>query len=224
MVGVLDSNETCWFLVSHKKGTQDDTALAHKPGECTTSYTTHHISLICKITGHVAIISSLQASFQQENQRRINHPVPTPTFPIPLHRRSPRRSETATVVNGPGLLQFKSKGATYLKSENGVMRRASCLRHFSFFSDEHGNVLGFDLLSNTPTVCGMAFDCHVRPKTPFFFVVEPFASKLCQSTESIILLWMKQKETIPSYSNQIHAWRKSIKIPHMVSFSHQNSL
>ena len=125
----------------------------NRPGECTTPYTTHHISLIYKITGHVAIISSLQASFQQENQRRINHPVPTPTFPIPLHRRSPRRSETATVVNGPGLLQFKSKGATYLKSENGVMRRASCLRHFSFFSDEHGNVLGFDLLSNTPTVC-----------------------------------------------------------------------
>ena len=105
----------------------------NRPGECTTPYTTHHISLIYKITGHVAIISSLQASFQQENQRRINHPVPTPTFPIPLHRRSPRRSETATVVNGPGLLQFKSKGATYLKSENGVMRRASCLRHFSFF-------------------------------------------------------------------------------------------
>ena len=94
---------------------------------------------------------------------------------------------------------------------------------FQFFSDEHGNVLGFDLLSNTPTVWnGLWLPCPSQ--TPFFFVVEPFASKLRQSTESIILLWMKQKETIPSYINQIHAWRKSIKIPHMVSFSHQNSL
>ena len=100
MVGVLDNNETCWFLVSHKKGTQDDTALAHKPGECTTSYTTHHISLIYKITGHVAIISSLEASFQQENQRRMSPPRAQLS---PSHCIADRhgRSETATVREVP---------------------------------------------------------------------------------------------------------------------------
>lgn len=139
MVGVLDNNETCWFLVSHKKGTQDDTALAHKPGECTTSYTTHHISLIYKITGHVAIISSFQASFQQENQRRINHPEPN--FPHPTAsqiatvvpkqqpEKCPCSGEVGPVplppwwmVQDPCIAMVASKAATYLKSEHGVMR------------------------------------------------------------------------------------------------------
>lgn len=188
MVGVLDSNETCWFLVSHKKGTQDDTALAHKPAGWmyNTIYNTSYLLNIqdywtcCNHIFTSGIISARKPTPHQPPRAHPNFPHPTASQIATPFRNCHRGEWSRTLV-----LQFKSKGATYLKSENGVMRRASCLRHFSFFSDEHGNVLGFDLLSNTPTVCvEWPLIAMSVPNTIFLRGWATKASKLRQSNES----------------------------------------
>ena len=175
-----------------------------------------------------------RASFQQENQRRINHPVPTPTFPIPLHRRSPRRSETATVVNGPGLLQFKSKGATYLKSENGVMRRASCLRHFSFFPMNMAMYWGSTSFQTRPRCVEWPLIAMSVPKHHFSswlsHLPQNYANQLRASS---FCGWNRKKlypPTVIKYMpeenpSKSHIWYPShIKIAFRCSFPQQNSI
>ena len=74
------------------------------------------------------IISARKPTPHQPPRAHPNFPHPTASQIATPFRNCHRGEWSRTLV-----LQFKSKGATYLKSENGVMRRASCLRHFSFF-------------------------------------------------------------------------------------------
>jgi hypothetical protein len=105
---------------------------------------------------------------------------------------------------------------------------------FQFFSDEHGNVLGFDLLSNTPTVCGMAFDCHVRPKHHFSswlsHLPQNYANQLRASS---FCGWNRKKlypPTLIKYMpeenpSKSHIWYPfHIKIAFRCSFPQQNSM
>ena len=135
------------------------------------------------------IISARKPTPHQPPRAHPNFPHPTASQIATPFRNCHRGEWSRTLV-----LQFKSKGATYLKSENGVMRRASCLRHFSFFFRWTWQCIGVrPPFKHAHGVWnGLWLPCPSQ--TPFFFVVEPQKPQNYANQMRVIILFVDETE------------------------------